>query len=39
MIGKLEKLVKEREYELEKLVGANRRLEDEVKHLGDKVNN
>lgn len=39
LIGKLEKQVKDRDYELEKLVGTNRRLEDEVKHLSDKLNN
>jgi hypothetical protein len=39
MLGKLEKLSKDRDYELEKLVGQNRRLEDEVKHLSDKLNN
>ena len=33
---KLEKSLKERDYELERL-SANRRLEDEVKHLSEKL--
>lgn len=39
LIGKLEKQIKDRDYEVEKLVGTNRRLEDEVKHMIDKINN
>ena len=39
LIGKLEKQIKDRNYEVEKLVGTNRRLEDEVKHMIDKINN
>lgn len=35
--SKLEKFIKEKDYELEKLTIANRRLEDEVKHLSDKL--
>jgi cell division protein FtsB len=38
LLSKLEKAIKDKEYELEKLVGSNRRLEDEVKHLSDKLN-
>ena len=34
---RIEKTLKEREYELEKLTNANRRLEDEVKHLSEKI--
>ena len=34
---KLEKSLKERDYELERLSNANRRLEDEVKHLSEKL--
>jgi cell division protein FtsB len=33
---KLERFIKDKDYELEKLIAANRRLEDEVKHLSDK---
>lgn len=36
-VHKLERTIKEREYELERLVTANRRLEDEVKHLSEKL--
>jgi hypothetical protein len=39
MLSKNEKSLKEKEYELEKFIGANRRLEDEVRHLTDKLNN
>ena len=39
LIGKLEKQIKDRNYEVEKLMGTNRRLEDEVKHMIDKINN
>ena len=34
----MEKVLKDRDYELEKLVATNRHLEDEVRHLTDKVN-
>ena len=37
-LNKLEKIIKDKDYELEKLIGSNRRLEDEVKHLNDKLN-
>lgn len=33
LVGRLEKALKERDYEVERVGGANRRLEDEVKHL------
>jgi hypothetical protein len=39
VISKLEKINKDKEYELEKLLGSNRRLEDEVKHMSEKLNN
>ena len=32
-MSKLERFIKEKDYELEKLMHANRRLEEEVKHL------
>jgi hypothetical protein len=36
-VHKLERTLKEKDYELERLMTTNRRLEDEVKHLSDKL--
>jgi len=39
LLSKIDKQLKEKDYELEKLLCTNRRLEDEVRHLNDKLNN
>jgi chromosome segregation ATPase len=36
-IGKVEKALKDKEYEVERLSNEKRRLEDEVKHLSEKL--